>query len=317
MNLRNLKDNELLASIQTEVQKERQTLIVILHHLREIEVRKLFSELGYPSLFEYAVTELKYSRGEAGRKIQAMRLLKELPQMEKKIESGAISLTHICQVQSFSFQKHKQAHHSLSSQQKLQIFEKIENTSTRESEKVLLEMLPIQALPIEKKRQVSPSAVEIRFVMDEKLNSRLEEVRSLLGVKAIRMTFAELVQEMAALSLISLKAKRFGKRRSTESVTVPLTNSGVGTEAESVTNSVVEPVTKVSSKAISKKLKHFIWHRDRGQCAQCGSRHNLNFDHIHPRALGGVHSTENLRLLCFHCNQRRALVTFGFRLEKT
>jgi hypothetical protein len=305
MNLRKLKDNELLASIQTEVQKERQTLIVILQHLREIEVRKLFSELGYQSLFDYAVTELKYSRGEAGRKIQAMRLLKELPQMEKKIESGAISLTHICQVQSFSFQRRKQAHHSLSPQQKLQIFEKIENTSTRESEKVLLEMLPIQPLPIEKKRQVSPSAVEMRFVMDEKLNSKLEEVRSLLGLKALRMTFAELIEEMAELSLVSLKAKRFGKRRSTESVTEPLTNS------------VVVSGDKVSAKAISKKLKYFIWHRDRGQCTQCGSRHNLNFDHIQPRALGGVHSPENLRVLCFHCNQRRALVTFGFRLEKT
>ena len=75
MNLRKLKDDELLASIQSEVQKERQTLIVILQHLREIEVRKLFSELGYPSLFDFAVSELKYSRGEAGRKIQAMRLL--------------------------------------------------------------------------------------------------------------------------------------------------------------------------------------------------------------------------------------------------
>ncbi len=301
MNLRKLKDDELLVSIQSEVQKERHTLIVILQHLREIEVRKLFSELGYPSLFEFAVSELKYSRGEAGRKIQAMRLLKELPQVEKKIESGAINLTHICQVQSFSFQKSKQEHQRISPMEKLCIFEKIENTTTRESEKVLLAMLPAQALPNEKKRQVNPSAVEMRFVIDEKLNSVLEEVRSLLGTKAIHMTFAELVQEMAVLSLVSLKAKRFGKKRS----------------ADPLTGSVVEPVTKVSSKTISKKLKYLIWQRDRGQCTQCGSQHNINFDHIHPRAFGGDNSAENLRILCFHCNQRRALTTFGFRVEKT
>lgn len=260
MNLRKLKDDELLLSIQSEVQKERQTLIVILQHLREIEVRKLFSELGYPSLFDFAVSELKYSRGEAGRKIQAMRLLKELPQVEEKIKSGAINLTHICQVQSFSFQKNKQEHQRVSPVEKLRIFEKIENTSTRESEKVLLAMLPAQPLPIEKKRQVSPSAVEMRFVIDEKLNSSLEEVRSLLGIKAIQMTFAELVQEMAALSLVSLKSKRFGKKRSANSVMEPVTesvtNSVVEPGTKPTTNCEVEPVTKVSSQTISKKLKY-------------------------------------------------------------
>ncbi len=312
MNLRKLKDDELLLSIQSEVQKERQTLIVILQHLREIEARKLFSELGYPSLFDFAVSELKYSRGEAGRKIQAMRLLKELPQVEEKIESGAINLTHICQVQSFSFKKSKQEYQRVSAEEKLRIFEKIENTSTRESEKVLLAMLAAQPLPTEKKRQVSPSAVEMRFIIDEKLNSSLEEVRSLLGTKALRMTFAELVQEMAVVTLVSLKAKRFGKRRSAETATESVVEPGT----KPTTNCEVEPVTKVSSQTISKKLKYLIWQRDRGQCTQCERRHNLNFDHIRPRALGGVHSPENLRLLCFHCNQRRALVTFGLREEK-
>ena len=329
MNLRKLKDDELLVSIQSEVQKERHILIVILQHLREIEVRKLFSQRGYPRLFDFAVGELKYSRGEAGRKIQAMRLLKELPQVKEKIESGAINLTHIFQVQSFSFQKSKQEHQAVSPLEKMRIFEKIENTTTRESEKVLLAMQAAQPLPMEKKRQVSPSAVEMRFVIDEKLNSSLEEVRSLLVTKAIRMTFAELVQEMAALSLVSLKAKRFGKRRSAEtaansavepvagSVSEPLTNSEVEPGTKPLTNFQVESVTKVPSKAISKKLKYLIWQRDRGTCTQCGSRHNINFDHVHPRALGGVHSPENLRLLCFHCNQRRSLTTFGLRVEKT
>ena len=40
---------------------------VVLHHLREVERRFLFAELGYSSLFEYCISELKYSAGSAQR----------------------------------------------------------------------------------------------------------------------------------------------------------------------------------------------------------------------------------------------------------
>ena len=49
MNLKNLKDNELLFQTKQLVQNERQVLTKILHHLREVERRKRFSDLGYRS----------------------------------------------------------------------------------------------------------------------------------------------------------------------------------------------------------------------------------------------------------------------------
>lgn len=51
------------------VQQERELLIEILRHLREIERRRLFSALGFKSLFDYAVKRLKYSEDQAGRRI--------------------------------------------------------------------------------------------------------------------------------------------------------------------------------------------------------------------------------------------------------
>jgi uncharacterized coiled-coil DUF342 family protein len=97
MKLSNLKDRELLSRTRALVQVERTTLTQVLHHLREIERRKLFSDLGYRSLFEYAVEELRYSEGQAGRRIQAMRLMREIPEMEKKVESGSLSLSNVSQ----------------------------------------------------------------------------------------------------------------------------------------------------------------------------------------------------------------------------
>jgi hypothetical protein len=57
--------------------------------------------LAYPSLFEYAVKELKYSSSSAQRRIMSMRLLKEVPSLEKKIEEGALNLSTLAQAQSF------------------------------------------------------------------------------------------------------------------------------------------------------------------------------------------------------------------------
>jgi len=103
MNLKHLRDDELLTVTKDLVQMERTTLTKILHHLREIERRKLYSDLGCASLFEYAVKHLQYSEGQAGRRIQAMRLIKEIPEIEQKIASGALSLSNISQAQSFFF----------------------------------------------------------------------------------------------------------------------------------------------------------------------------------------------------------------------
>ncbi len=69
MLIRQLKDSELLAQTKALAQTERDVLTNVLRHLKEIERRKLFCDLGYGSLFEYVVNELKYSEtGHASRR---------------------------------------------------------------------------------------------------------------------------------------------------------------------------------------------------------------------------------------------------------
>ena len=106
MNLNLVKDNDLLIQMRQLIQSERDLSVSILHHLREIERRRLFADLGYSSLFDYAVGELKYSEGQAGRRIAAMRLLKDLPadaaaRIETKITTGELSLSNVQQASSF------------------------------------------------------------------------------------------------------------------------------------------------------------------------------------------------------------------------
>jgi hypothetical protein len=75
------------------------------------------------------------------------------------------------------------------------------------------------------------------------------------------------------------------------------------------------------SRYISADVKHAVWLRDEGQCTyvdhdgkRCCSRHQLEFEHIIPFALGGENSVDNIRLLCRCHNSHMADRTFGRRL---
>ncbi|WP_179379611.1 HNH endonuclease [Jannaschia marina] len=60
--------------------------------------------------------------------------------------------------------------------------------------------------------------------------------------------------------------------------------------------------------------------RDEFACQYCGSKGDLTFDHVVPRARGGVTSWENVVAACGRCNLRKgskSLKQVGFTLRKT
>ena len=48
-----------------------------------------------------------------------------------------------------------------------------------------------------------------------------------------------------------------------------------------------------------------VWRRDGGVCARCGSRENLEYDHIVPLSKGGSNTSRNIELLCERCNRSK------------
>lgn len=304
MDLHQLKDAQLLTETKRLVENERDVLTKILHHLREIDKRKLYVDLGYPSLFEYAVKELQYSEGQAGRRIQAMRLVKEIPQLEKSIASGELSLTNISQAQSlFRSMAKENPSNALPIREKISIINSLKNKSSREGQKELVKLQPNLFKAQERERVFADDMTEVRFVMTEELKRKLERVKALLGTKAINMNYAELFSEMAELSARSLEENKFGKKRVQAAASTPSPEPEPAKPGPSGS-------TK-NSRYIPKAVQHYVWQRDLGRCSKCGSQKNLNIDHVKPVALGGKSEPTNLRLLCFNCNQRAAIKTFG------
>ena len=447
-----LKDQELLKVTADLVQRERHVLTLVLHHLREVERRRLFSDLGYPSLFEYCVRELKYSEGQAGRRIQAMRLLKELPEIEPMIRSGSLSLTNISQAQSYFRDVQKQADQKqesgkqggqkqttkgnsvedrkgrnppLSRASKLEILRSLENSSSREGQKKLIEIENEKGhlgnsamLPKDRERPIGQDYNQVCFAMSPELKEQLEIARSLLGTAGAQMNLNDLFLEVTRIAVRELEGKKFGKKRTqkkyqereesqdrdstpikdesstsrchceegynpkprdhkfpeapcsqnlgnqgiksgpreklsqssnetpapapeldiesspglglgespcnglelgsssspekseTQTKAVEIhSDKGKGLESDFSVNA--SRAKRPNSRYIPRSVQQAVWDRDGGKCVCCSSKRNLNFDHVQPIALGGESIESNLRLLCFQCNQRQAIKTFG------
>ena len=125
--VKRLSNKELLFQTKFLVQKERNLHIQVLHHLEEIDSRKLYLEQGFSSLFDYAVKELGYSEGAAYRRIKAMKLCRDVPETESRLKSGRLSLSSACQLQAFFEKQDKKTKLEKNIQQKERASQKEES----------------------------------------------------------------------------------------------------------------------------------------------------------------------------------------------
>ena len=66
------------------------------------------------------------------------------------------------------------------------------------------------------------------------------------------------------------------------------------------------PYEQTTREPIPESVRSEVWRRDKGCCVKCGSRQQLEFDHIIPVSRGGATTVRNLQLLCKPCNQAKS-----------
>ena len=294
MNLKHLTDQALLHSLYTFAQKERELLTTVLWHFRELERRRLFSDLGFSSLFAYATKKLGYSDDQAYRRINAARLLKDLPEVEEKLNSGAITLTNASLAQNL-FRQEK-----MSTEKKREILTQLENKTTREAQEIIAAMNPKPA----KSDRIRPTAddqITITFTAPKRLEEKLNKLKALLAHSHPNISLAELIEILADAHLEKLDPAKNPKRKTQTSA-----------KEDALGSTKVEASTQ-DSRYIPAHLRSEVWQRDQSKCCNCETEHALEIDHIIPIASGGKTALENLRLLCRSCNQRAAIQKLGMK----
>lgn len=66
-----------------------------------------------------------------------------------------------------------------------------------------------------------------------------------------------------------------------------------------------EQETQRARRPIPESVRHEVWRRDEGRCVDCGSRVNLEYDHIVPVSRGGSNTARNIELRCESCNRKK------------
>jgi hypothetical protein len=269
MNLKHLSDTTLRNDSKNAAFKEKQATTVLLHHIKEVDRRKLYCDWKYSSLFEWCVKELGLCEGSAHLRITAARTLKDIPEVEKKIEQGSLTLSSISQVNQFCRQNEIK-----DIQEKKKILKQVENLSKKETEKKLFEITGKEKPAKENK---------VSFILSDETMDALKEVKDLLGKD---VSTDELVKLMVSALKEKVEKEKYKQVKRPQAARV------------------------AKGRAIPAAVKRAVYARDK-KCVNCGSKHRLNFDHRTPYSFGGSNSAENIRLLCFNCNQRAWFTSSG------
>ena len=91
----NIKDSELLSTLDKLVRSETEATLLVLDYLVELERRESYLALGYSSLFDYCTRKLRYSEPDANRRIKGARCISEYPEVRGLLLRKAVSLSTI------------------------------------------------------------------------------------------------------------------------------------------------------------------------------------------------------------------------------
>lgn len=215
--LQMMSDRELLTSTKSLAHFERKILTQVLHHLYEVNRRRLYSALKHKNLAEYTMKELGYSESEAYRRIDAMHAIQELPELEEKLAEGTISLTNLSMAQVF-FRAEEKVENKFDKEEKLEFIGMLENKSSREAQKVIFKCSSQpKELVKEGLRLVSEDTYEMKYPIDESQKEVTDTLKGLLAHSHPNLTLQELYRMLCELGLREWDpSRKVTKRKSSD-----------------------------------------------------------------------------------------------------
>ncbi len=309
LNLVQKQDDEIVQELKLKVSEESKLLVEILNLLEQVRDRKIYTDYGCSSLFDFCVKELKYSEGAAMRRINALKLqgqsaaIKEL--IHESLENGSLNLSHLGAVakldraENFSIEQLEQA--IIASQE----------TSARETEKVIRKKLNLTPL-IEKVK------VTLELNAEQLLNAQrlAAQFSHALPTPDLPGLFLYLLERESRKAIErSEKMKKEPRKVELQGDSRQVQGRKVGQRQERRQERRQEPHDgkALSTSAViqvprsfSQQFRDQALRRAGYQCEfvsqvsrkRCESRWFLQLDHVVPWSLGGQSTLENCRVVC-------------------
>jgi hypothetical protein len=278
MSLKHLSDKELIEATMSALKVMRQAEVNVLRYFQEIEERRLWTGAG--SLYKYIAITFGLTADQIYPRLQAMRLMRSIPEVEQKLEEGQLSVTNALKAQQVFAAECKERVVSL--QEKRSVLESLENASTKEADRLLAQKYPESKRPPEKVKPVAENQNLIQFYVDDETLKQIEALKARFSHQMPSGKMADLIK------ILIQHANRQPKAR--KRVTVKTRSRHIPSEV----------------KRVMEETRHEgCAHVDKVTGERCGSKHFLQMDHIHEYSKGGLNEAHNLRWLCGFHNRNR------------
>ena len=286
------------------VKSERKITRQILELIVQAEHQRLPLERGFKDTYDWLIRGHGYSASAANRRIQAARLLREIPEVATKVESGELSLTSLWQTQRTIRAQQKATGQRVTRQEKQAALEQIEGLTSESTERTLHTLFPEAEVTAQRIVHKHNGGLGLTIELSEEEARELKRAQELLSHALPGATLAQVIARLA---------REFNQRKDPLARKVkPKAKLPAKPQAKSQDK---PQNTTQSSTATRQKI---IQEAD-GKCSYqdpvtgrvCGSTYQLEIDHFVPRALGGIHEETNLRCLCRKHNNLSAEQQLG------
>ena len=329
--LKSLSDDELLLRVSKLLSQSRRVESVLVAHLAEVDVRRLYVIQALPSMHKYCTEVLHLSEAEAYLRIEAARMSRRHPVVLKMLEDGRL---HLSGIATLAPQLRK-----LTPADGEALLARAIHKTKRQLKELVAELEPkpdvapsVRKVPErrkttepEKPQPARPEASSETCSSSEPLTpARPSHPKppSTPGpesrdprAKVEPLSPARYIVQFTASGELRDKLERLTALTSGGDL-ASIIGAAVSEKLERLearrfgkTNkprkNLEDADTLPGVRGISAPVKRFVWQRDGGQCTfvgenarRCPERHRLEFHHDDPYGLGGARSAGNVRLLC-------------------
>ena len=341
-----LSDDALISRVKQLAAREREATAVLIAHLAEMDVRRLYLGEGCSSLFTYCTQVLHLSEHAAYGRIEAARAVRRFPVILERLEEGSVTLTTVGLLAAhLTGENHRDLLDAARCQSKRQVEELVARLRPQQAVPASVRRLPLPRPPVGVPVPGSPgpegSSLEPAGAATERELSAGAPGRSFLlssapvaSTPARRAAIAPLAPERYKVQFTA-SAETYEKLRLAQALLRhQIPDGDVAVIFDRALTMLLQELTKQKlaatdrprersgahphSRHIPAEVKRVVWQRDGGRCVfvsrtgrRCAEQGFLEFHHVVPYAVGGEATAENIELRCRAHNGYEAEQVFG------
>lgn len=290
----------------------------LMQAISEVDKARVYRELGYTSLFAYCTKALGLSESSAYAMIAVERKAKEVPELDKAIKLGEISVSQSKRI--LSVLDTQQTPGAAVTNQAW--IDKTQKLTQRQIEQEIVTQNPKQAVK-DGMKYIAEKIVSLKCAIPEELMKKIERVKDIQSQKqSSPCSLEKALTEMAEAYLQKHDPVRKAERLS-QAHQKPSSRKAEKTMTSIEKTQPVKPLSAQitpddshrairheshkapNPRAIPAAIRNAVFQRDKGQCqfvdsklGPCNATRWIELHHIQPLASGGKHRLDNVTSYC-------------------